>query len=277
MAKEIPYFELKNDAQVILAINRGLLPTMPECVFSSTEESAEEFLWGLCKGCWLPFPDSRPIMNDVTDMLKNAFSPPNAYEKEETLVAKPFERFKSIAIDDTYSFSGTYVNKSSYYLQPQPKVLEVKNSNLLAFKIPRRPREVYANAARRTGPSLLSRELKKRGPHLSFKQQIAIADLFSPSANDRSWRKATRKSTIAEPISSVDSCEQLLTSEPSPLLSNCSLGTSISRTQSFESLDRYSASTWPDILRGYDRLSRRSKPVDYNTLFQVFVRSFLWL
>ena len=62
---KLPFFELKNDGQVVMAIISGELPKKP-----SEEIGTEiEVLWDICERCWTVNPEERPTMASVLRRL----------------------------------------------------------------------------------------------------------------------------------------------------------------------------------------------------------------
>lgn len=79
MTENVPYRELKDDIQVMMAIVGKKLPSKPENMCTSRKA-----LWGLSKRCWDYSPDNRPTVGDVIIHLSRITSP-TAQRRSETV------------------------------------------------------------------------------------------------------------------------------------------------------------------------------------------------
>lgn len=68
LEKKLPFYNLKNDPQVIAAILTGRLPEKPET--SSGWPTHYNRIWEICEECWLKEPTARPRIDAVVAKLK---------------------------------------------------------------------------------------------------------------------------------------------------------------------------------------------------------------
>ncbi|KLO09787.1 kinase-like protein [Schizopora paradoxa] len=75
LTHESPYFHIKIEAQVILAIAKGARPTQPASPWFQSLEPFGTFLWLICQNCWFKDPTKRLKMLDAIRELDSvAFS-----------------------------------------------------------------------------------------------------------------------------------------------------------------------------------------------------------
>jgi len=72
LTHERPYFHIKIEAQVILAIAQGARPTRPASAWFKSLEPYGTFLWLICQSCWFKDPRKRFTMLDVIRELDSA-------------------------------------------------------------------------------------------------------------------------------------------------------------------------------------------------------------
>ncbi len=72
LTHERPYFHIKIEAQVILAIAQGARPTRPASPWFKSLEPYGTFLWLICQSCWVKDPAKRFTMLDVIRELDSA-------------------------------------------------------------------------------------------------------------------------------------------------------------------------------------------------------------
>ncbi|KAL5524358.1 hypothetical protein ACEPAF_9498 [Sanghuangporus sanghuang] len=77
ISKKVPYTRLWRDAQVISAIGRGRLPSLPDfkdvMMHSSLPRNAYLQICRICKECWAKRPDKRLTMPEITRVLALVF------------------------------------------------------------------------------------------------------------------------------------------------------------------------------------------------------------
>jgi len=69
LSGQIPYFEKKADARVILAICSGEIPTRP--ITDRRFASLSDVLWRICCYCWRRNPEKRPTADDIEYLLNS--------------------------------------------------------------------------------------------------------------------------------------------------------------------------------------------------------------
>ena len=68
LAKEVPYFHIRNELQVMRVILRGDLPSCPD---SSKDWSFNYWkVWELCHSCWNRDPGLRKYMDEIISDLR---------------------------------------------------------------------------------------------------------------------------------------------------------------------------------------------------------------
>ncbi|OCB89265.1 kinase-like protein [Sanghuangporus baumii] len=69
MSHDMPYCGMKNAAQVVIAVNNGILPARPEND-DVIHRGLSDDLWGLMRRCWEREPDGRPSSGNVLAELE---------------------------------------------------------------------------------------------------------------------------------------------------------------------------------------------------------------
>jgi hypothetical protein len=69
MSCRVPYFELKRDEAVAIAIIGGKVPRRPEEISTSTRHGDQR--WSVLLACWNKDPQRRPACHSVRDMVGN--------------------------------------------------------------------------------------------------------------------------------------------------------------------------------------------------------------
>jgi len=70
LTNRIPYHELKNDAQVVLAVYAGQVPQKPDQYNSSIPDS----IWAIAERCWANNPGDRPSASELREELQEIIS-----------------------------------------------------------------------------------------------------------------------------------------------------------------------------------------------------------
>ena len=69
MTRELPFYHLRSQAQVLLSIIEGRLPLLPPGFNDSGDTYEKDLLWDLCNVCWKKDPESRPSMRVIAYAL----------------------------------------------------------------------------------------------------------------------------------------------------------------------------------------------------------------
>ncbi|KAL5526660.1 hypothetical protein ACEPAF_8384 [Sanghuangporus sanghuang] len=88
--KNLPYYHLKQDARVVLAVMNGELPMLPSFSEIDTHLSASTYslFCAICRGCWARSPEERPTMSQIMGRLLLLLSSNTQASVEDTLVLK---------------------------------------------------------------------------------------------------------------------------------------------------------------------------------------------
>ncbi|KAL5504047.1 hypothetical protein ACEPAH_8120 [Sanghuangporus vaninii] len=128
--KNLPYYHLKQDARVVLAVVNGELPMLPNFSEIDTHLSASTYLLlcAVCRGCWTRSPEERLTMSQILRRLLLLLSSNTQASVEDTLV---WHKAVSMSLNSILQF----------HVRPKVRVITLEMSKQASIQIKQMKRE----------------------------------------------------------------------------------------------------------------------------------------